>query len=358
MTTHAPYTPRHNTSRAPRPETLHSSWESRGACVIRDPKGWDYDAPRGLQEQARAVCLGCPVLAECLAAARATEGGADVGRSGVRAGLTGQQRDWLNRRVRLDGEFDAEEARLLALESTVSGRPVRDIADREGVGGLTLRLAEKLLPAAEEPASPVVEVKSLSKSDQVLTRMEEVLEWRQEGASLDEVAGRLGVSRRIASDAIKQYLGQDPDEPLKVHSRLSKAERAQQIIGFRQDGRTWKDIDAHLNQSAGTTYRFVARYRSELEGRGEEVPREFQRDQALLTEEQVVRVRERAVAGATDLEQAMELGVNRQAITNIASGATYQKYGGPIRPKRETRQPSMSSRVLWNNGQAGFLKVG
>ncbi|MFG2532781.1 helix-turn-helix domain-containing protein [Streptomyces sp. NPDC048516] len=360
MTTVAPHTPPHETRRATgRAETLRSSWEDRSACYNRPTQWWDDDAPKELQEKAREVCMECPVFAECLGDARATEGGADIGRSNVRAGLTGRQRDWLNRQVRLHGEFDAEEARLLALESTVSGRTVKDLAERGGVEGMTLRLAVKLLPVTEvEPApAPVAEVKPRNKGERVLARMEEVLEWRYEGVSLAEVAARLGVSARTASDAIKKYLGDDPDQPLKVHSRLSKEERAEQITGFCQGGLTWKDIDRELSQSYGTTYRFVARYRSELESRGEPVPREFQRDQAILTEAQVVRIRERAVEGVTDLEQAMELGVNRKVVTDVAAGETYKRFGGPIRPKRVSKQPCLASRTLWHNGQAGFVKA-
>ncbi|MFJ6608159.1 WhiB family transcriptional regulator [Streptomyces lydicus] len=333
-----------------RGETLYASWKTRGACASRTPHWWDYDAPQELQEKARAACLDCPVFAECLADAGATEGDARVGRSNMRAGMTGQQRDWLHRQMRLGVEVDAEEARLLALESTVSGRPVKEIAKREGVGGLTLRLAMRLLPEEEQESGAGDEAKPPSRREQVLARMEEVLQWRADGMSLAEIAKRLGVSTHLASEVIKQYLGQDPGQPLTVCGRLSKAERAEQIIGFRRDGFTWKAIDEHLSQAEGTTYRFVDRYRSQLEERGEEVPREFQRSQAKLSEAQVVRIRERAAQGVTDLAQAMELGVNRKVVTDVASGETYRSYGGPIRPKRVNR-PSAATRTLWNIGQ-------
>lgn len=360
MSTHAPHTPRHKTSRAPgSPEALYGSWTDRSACRDQPAQLWDWDAPSEAQETARGICLGCPVFAECLSDARATEGGSDVGRSNVRAALTGRDRDWLNRQVRIRGGFDAEEARLLALEARVSGRPVGEIAEREGVVGTTRGLAERLLRAEDKPKVPVVPVaveSPLRKAAMVLDRIEDVLEWRADGMSMAEVASRLGVSRRIASEVLKDYTGQDPDKPLRARGRFRKVERAEQVIVFRQLGMTWKDIDRHLEQAYGTTYRFVARYRGELEERGEVVPREFQRDQALLSEAQVVRIRERAAEGATDLEQAMELGVARKTVTDVASGESYKRYGGPIRPKRENR-PSVASRTLWHNVQAGFVKA-
>lgn len=323
----------------------------RTDCLVQPPQLWDDEASPEDQAEARAYCLECPLFAECLASAMASEHRSLV-RSSMKAGLTPADRRWLQRASQSGGDYDAEEARLLALESVLSGQPLAQIAAREGVGGLTLRLAEKLLPPAEEveePATPKAEAAPGSKFAPVLTRMDEVLEWRSNNASLEEVARRLGVSRRTASSAIKEYLGQDPDEPLKPVSRASKAERAEQIINFRREGFTWRGIDTELSHAAGTTYRFVARYRSELEERGEEVPEEFQRDQAKLSKEQVVRIRERAAQGVTDLAQAMELGVNRKVITDVAAGETYRKYGGPIRPKRVNR-PSAAQRVAFAGG--------
>lgn len=342
-----------------RAEALHSSWKDRSACYNRPVEWWDDEAPLELQEKARAACRGCPVLAQCLDGARTAEGGYDVGRTNVVAALTGRQRDWLHRQSRKHGEFDAEEARLLALEAEVSGRPVREIAEREGVDGLTLRLAQKMLPAVVAEPAPEVPVKGLKPGEKVLMQMEEVLEWRYSGVSLDEIAARVGVSRRTASDAIKKYLGTD-ELPSPATGRQTKEERIEEIASHRRDGLSWVAIDALTDLKKGTTYRFVARWRDAVAARGGKVPRELQREMSLLTEAQVVRIRERAVAGKTDVEQALELGVARKVVTDAVSGESYRQFGGPIRPKRyaaHASRPGEESRTLWHNGQAGFAKA-
>ncbi|MFE1767266.1 hypothetical protein ACFW81_23990 [Streptomyces angustmyceticus] len=352
-------TGRPTTQAAPptRAEYATPTWAIHSACYNRPTEWWDDDAPLEVQEKAKAACRGCPVLALCLDGVRALEGRDDVGRTNLVAALTGRQRDWLHRQARKHGAFDAEEARLLALEATVAGRPLREIADREGVGGLTLRLAEKMLPAVAEEPAPAVPVKGLRPGEKVLLRMEEVLGWRQEGASLDAIAGRVGVSRRTASDAIKKYLGMD-ELPALPTDRQSKEERIEEIAAHRRDGLSWVAIDELADLRKGTTYRFVSRWRDGMEARGEKVPRELQREVALLTEAQVVRLRERAVAGKTDVEQALELGVARKVVTDAVSGVSYRQFGGPIRPKRQAgSRPCEASRTLWRNGQAGFAKA-
>ncbi|MFJ1993016.1 WhiB family transcriptional regulator [Streptomyces asiaticus] len=194
-----------------RPATASSDWRDRGGCVNRPEHWWDDDAAPELQLKAREICLSCPVFAECLKAATAGEAGYDFGRSHTKAGLVGRQRDWLYRHSRKYGPYDAEEARLLALEARVSGRKVEEIAAREGVQGATVRLAARLLVGLVDDGNLTDGDTQtvLSASDKAQARLEDILRWRSEGTSLDCIAERIGVSRRIVTKTLKDCLGPD-----------------------------------------------------------------------------------------------------------------------------------------------------
>ena len=62
-------------------------WRLRGSCRDDDPDAWFSDATAAY---AAFVCLGCPVIAQCLEAALAFETGAP--RWGVWGGKTAEQR--------------------------------------------------------------------------------------------------------------------------------------------------------------------------------------------------------------------------------------------------------------------------
>ncbi|CAM5507146.1 MULTISPECIES: helix-turn-helix domain-containing protein [Streptomyces] len=194
-----------------RPATATSDWRDRGGCVTRPAHWWDDDATPELQRKAREACLACPVFAECLKDAAQSDGGYDFGRAHTKAGLVGKQRDWLYRHSRKYGPYDAEEARLLALEARVSGRTVEEIAAREGVKGPTARLAGRLLVGLVDNGDLVDGDTQtvLSAADKVSARLEDILRWRREGVSLDHIAERIGVSRRVVTQTLKNYLGPD-----------------------------------------------------------------------------------------------------------------------------------------------------
>lgn len=338
-----------------RPATATSDWRHRGGCVNRPAHWWDDDAAPELQRKARATCLSCPVFAECLKDAVGSEGGYDFGRAHTKAGLTGKQRDWLHRHSRKYGGYDAEEARLLALEAMVSGREVKEIAAREGDEGATVRLAARLLVGLIEDAAdpPGEDAQTISTAgDKTLARLEEILLWRDEGASLDEIGKRIGVSRRTVTQTLKNCLGPDWTA---VRNQALSAEEIADIALRRRRGVAWDAMDAEANLAPGTTFRRVCRWRRQTEARGEPIPKELAREQNRLTEEQVVRLRERAMAGVSDAEQAAELGLSRVQVTRIACGHNYKQYGGPTRPKKKgPGRPSEASRVLFNGATAGF----
>ena len=172
MTAHAPNPPRHNTRRAD--------------CLTLPPQLWDDDASPEDQAEARSYCLECPVFAQCLESAMASEK-KGLQRGSVKAGLDPAGRRWLARTGQRDGGYDAEEARLLALESVVTGRSMPEIAAREGVSGVTLELAVRILPKRQLP------------------RIEQIQVYRRQGLGWAEIDKRMGKSARSTQDYVAQW---------------------------------------------------------------------------------------------------------------------------------------------------------
>lgn len=351
-------TPRHNTRRA-RPEPLHRSWEDAASCYNRPQTWWDDDATPEQAVKARKQCLKCPVLVECLQAAQSVESG-DLGRSQMKAGLTGKQRDWLHRYTRRGDAYDVEEARLLALESSVTGRLVRDIARRENVEGLTLRLAERFLSDLPGTKSTVVQqpqpkAAKMKPGERAAALIEDILTWRSDGVSLEEIGKRVGVARRTVCSVIEQYLEAESKGASVPVVRSRIADQIEAITEYRRRGLEWKQIDDLMKVAHGTTYRRVSRWRKRVEDAGGTVPVGLGRDYRLLPEEQVLDIRERAARGEPDIEQGLRTGMSPSNIASIANGTSYKRYGGPLRPKKSGK-PSVTSRVQWAGGQAGFVQ--
>lgn len=238
------------------PKHTDSAKPFRPDCHRQPPQLWDDEAPVSDQEEARGYCLECPLFAQCLSSAMASERGNTV-RSSMKAGLSAADRGWLQRTSRRYGPYDAEEARLLALESVVSGRPVPEIAERDGVGGVTLNLALRILPV--RPAS-----------------------------------------------------------------------RIEQIGAYRRDGLRWAEIDVRMGLASGSTIDYVAKWRHAAIKRGETVPEELLVKRRPFSDEQVVAIRERSAAGASDYSLAREFRVCRKTISCVVSGVSYRDVGGPI----------------------------
>lgn len=212
MTTHAPS---HEIRRAPRPTAASSDWRrrpeaftprwaDRSACYNRPPAWWDADTASAAT-RARTECLSCPVLVECLTAAMDREASTMWNRTVVRGGLTGQERVQLQIDAWDAGPYDAEEARLLALEALESGRPVSELAQE--VTETTLRLGQRLagqhVDRKEIPAA--VELAGGRALDRAFGRAEDIMRWRAEGLSQKRICARLGMGRTAVAAVLKAY---------------------------------------------------------------------------------------------------------------------------------------------------------
>lgn len=79
---------------------LSAEWRAQAACVGFDDDMFP-DSNAAAIAYARQICAPCPVRAECLADAMATEGARTArDRHGIRAGLTGSQRRALHDELR------------------------------------------------------------------------------------------------------------------------------------------------------------------------------------------------------------------------------------------------------------------
>lgn len=344
----------------PQAETLTNNWMNRAACTNRPENWWDGDKPK-LTEKARAVCLSCPVLTECLSEQMVREG--SWSRSVIRGGLTGPERTQLCIDAQMDGPYDAEEARLLALEAGAYGKPVRDIAG-DDVSGSTVRMAARM--AGERvPNRQLVAAERGTAVDKAVQNADHIMTWRESGLSRQAIASRLGVGRSAVDVVVRKYSaaagvqaepavgGESAEEALLdaylagQSLRLTHEQLLAAIGRGLARGMNYRDIDRVQGLAAHTTAQFVCRQRKRFERDGREFPVLAVRNVS-LTDRQVLEARERyAAGGITDMELAMRYGVPRNVMSHALNGRNYKHVGGPIRRGRS--EASMQASKAWND---------
>jgi DNA-binding NarL/FixJ family response regulator len=345
-----------------RPESLTTSWEDRSACFNRPMEWWDGDNP-ALTAKAHKTCLSCPVLDECLRARMAEEGQTMWNRDGVRAGLTGEQRTQLFVDERIDGPYDAEEARLLALEAQAVGQSVANVAE-PGLGESTMRLAARLagedVPVRKPPTAACL--RSGTAKERAFARAEDIHRWRDEGASLKEIAARLGIGRTAVDDVLASYRRmladgdapeeepEDPGNDLELWVTgsdvwLPREQKVEAIALAVGKGMSYLDIDRERNLKEGTTASYVSRQRRQYEREGKEFPLKAPA-RCTFTAEQIVEIRELFAAGGVTAPQlAMKYGIPRNTMNHILSGRNYRNAGGPLRAPGKTLEAKRASRT-------------
>lgn len=344
-----------------RPQTLNGSWEDRAACYNRPESWWDGENDAETAK-AKETCLSCPVLAQCLTRRMAEEGSVQWTRYGIRGGLAGVQRTQLFLDEREDGGYDAEEARLLALEAKEFGMAVTDIAP-EDTGTTTLRLAARLAGEKLESRKPagVAELRGGSADERAFQRAEDIMRWREEGVPVRDIGPRLGLGRRSVDAVLKAYKGmakdaaaveqQASDQDIELFLsgkdiRLTATQQLAAIAVAVQHGKSYLEIDRGRGVPRDTTAMFVSRQRKSYAKRGKPFPVKAQVHRQ-FTNEQVVEMRELyARGGITDLQIAMKYGVARNAVSHVLSGRNYRDAGGPIRATR-SKKPGRASRLLF-----------
>lgn len=127
--------------------------------------------------------------------------------------------------------------------------------------------------------------------------------------------------------AVQQYLR-------GVNAEVTKRERLEAIACGVRRGMDYPEFDAMYGLRKGSTSTFVSRQRKYLAAKGKPIPSMERPDIRVFTEEEVVAIRERSAAGATDIEIALSFDSDPRAIGHICRGVRYAKYGGPIRQAR------------------------
>lgn len=350
---------------ARRPETLTDNWEHRSACYNRPESWWDGD-DRNLTEKARAVCLSCPVLAECLGEKMRQEKTQTWSRSSVRGGLTGPERTQLAMDEYIEGPYDAEEARLLALEAGAYGVPVAEVVE-ESVSQSTILLAARM--AGEDvPDRGRVKIPRDTATERAFQHADQIMQWRDEGVSRRDICARLRMGRTAIDTVIRTYrslMGESVKRPDPVDEvdqadvndylngqpvRLTHEQKLAAVVEGLRRGMRYPDIDRAQSLSRDTTAQFVSRMRKRYKKDGREFPiTPMSARRLTFTDEEVLAIRvEYASGGVRDMDLALKYGVSRNVISHVVSGRNYKDVGGPIRSGK-TEQAKQASRE-WGAG--------
>jgi transposase len=127
---------------------------------------------------------------------------------------------------------------------------------------------------------------------------------------------------------------------------VTDEERLRAVVRCVEGGMSYQDIDRHRNLKLGDTSLFLNRMRRQYEREGREFPAmERPNEPRVFTEDEVVEIRTRSAAGATDLELAMSFGTEAGVIGHICRGRRHPEFGGPIRKPK--RGPSKNTRTYW-----------
>jgi hypothetical protein len=267
-------------------------------------------------------------------------------RNSIRGGLTGPERVQLCIDEQQDGSYDAEEARLLALEAVAYGMPVSELAE-EDTSQSTVRLAGRLAGEKVGNRQPTTLQKETA-LERAFQHADQIMQWRSEGASRQEICNRLHMGRTPIDKVIRTYealIGQRPaPEPdadendirdyLAGRSvQLTKEQKLAAVAAGLARGMRYPDIDRAQSLERGATAQFVSRARKQYQKEGREFPITSMAAKRLtFTDEQVLAIRhEYAAGGVRDMDLAMKYSVSRNVISHVISGRNYKHVGGPIR---------------------------
>lgn len=140
-------------------------------------------------------------------------------------------------------------------------------------------------------------------------------------------------------------------------AQVTDAERLAAIVEGVRRGMGFIDVDALHNLEKGTTQKWMDNRRLHAKRHGLEFPVLVRAGEARqLTKGEVVLMRERAAAGETQVQLSLAFDVATSTVARVVRGERYAECGGPI-TKRTSTQPSVSSRLLFNRGQAAFAKA-
>lgn len=194
------------------------------------------------------------------------------------------------------------------------------------------------------------------------TRLEEVRSLIERRASVHEMAEAFGTNmptvRRVLERLDQPDLGAVPEVDWATVNRFVQGFTSEvndvdflaavQVCVGR--GMTLRDVDRLHVWEPKTTEHRVNRMRKQYQRAGWEFPSLKRPSVREFTDEEVLEIREKSHAGATDLELAMSYDTKRETIRSICRGLSHRDVGGPIRPPRR-KVPKASREFMCGHGK-------
>ncbi|MBJ6623543.1 hypothetical protein [Streptomyces sp. DHE17-7] len=141
-------------------------------------------------------------------------------------------------------------------------------------------------------------------------------------------------------------------------AELTDAEFLEAVKQCVAAGLALADIDQLRRWPRKTTENRVNRLRKQWQRSGRVFPELKQPGFRTFTPEEVVAIREKAEAGATDVELAMSYSSNRETIRAIVTGKRYVSCGGPIRKVRSAKSVKASREHMCGHGDRSKAALG
>lgn len=140
---------------------------------------------------------------------------------------------------------------------------------------------------------------------------------------------------------------------------LSDAEFLEAVKRCVAAGMTLPDVDNLRCWPPRTAENWVNRLRKRYQRHGLDFPSLAQPDIRVLTEVEVVAIRERSAAGESDLDIAISFGITSKTVGSVCRGQSYAQYGGPVRAARQVQHLKGTRDYMCGhakNSQAGRSK--
>ena len=140
---------------------------------------------------------------------------------------------------------------------------------------------------------------------------------------------------------------------------LTDAEFLEAVRQCVAQNMTLPDVDRLRKWPERTTENWVNRLRKQHQRSGRSFPSLAQPSVRVLTEHEVIAIRERAAEGATDLSIAMSFNVSQKTVGEVCRGKRYAQYGGPLRAPKKVSNSKGTREFMCghaNNSQAAKKK--
>lgn len=119
-------------------------------------------------------------------------------------------------------------------------------------------------------------------------------------------------------------------------------------------GMALSDVDDLRGWAPRTAENWVNRLRKRYQRSGRPFPSLAQPHTRVLTESEVVAIRERSAAGDSDLDIAISFGITSKTVGYVCRGRSYAQYGGPIRQPKQVQHLPGTRRHMCGHGDGSL----